>query len=284
MQYDLFGNVVQVAQSTRCSIREDGGGLVINTPYSPSFVEQLKAQVPATDRRWDAGNKAWVVAARHGQTVQQIILNCFREQVIVPVIHTAQVRQTRICEVRYLGGVKDRAGEHTALGLDAQGTWSFVFPESALRDFFGEAARPGSTGGSLYGTLGIKRTASQDDIKSAYRMMARQWHPDVCKEPDANQVFMRIQEAYQILSNENMRARYNAGLALEASLGSNKPNPSDLYRAPVRCGMVMCEGVENIGRFTVEKIHAWQEIARADGKILVVSWPYGADRPLEMWV
>lgn len=60
-----------------------------------------------------------------------------------------------------------------------------------------------------YEILGIPKNASTDDIKSAFRKLARQYHPDVSKEPDAEERFKEINEAYGILSDPQKRARYD---------------------------------------------------------------------------
>lgn len=60
-----------------------------------------------------------------------------------------------------------------------------------------------------YEILGVPRSASNDDLKSAFRKLARQYHPDVNKEPDAEERFKELNEAYAILSDENKRAAYD---------------------------------------------------------------------------
>jgi molecular chaperone DnaJ len=60
-----------------------------------------------------------------------------------------------------------------------------------------------------YEVLGVGRAASQDEIKRAYRRLARQYHPDVNKSPDAEDRFKEINEAYHALSDPDMRARYD---------------------------------------------------------------------------
>ena len=54
-----------------------------------------------------------------------------------------------------------------------------------------------------YRILGIKVDSSQDDIKSAYRLLAKKWHPDINKEPHAAEEFKKVQKAYDILINSN---------------------------------------------------------------------------------
>jgi len=60
-----------------------------------------------------------------------------------------------------------------------------------------------------YEVLGVQRTASKDEIKQAFRQLARQHHPDVSNAPDAEDKFKEINEAYQVLSDDNRRAAYD---------------------------------------------------------------------------
>jgi curved DNA-binding protein len=62
----------------------------------------------------------------------------------------------------------------------------------------------------FYDVLGVARQASPDDIQSAYRKLARTYHPDVNKDPTAEDRFKEISEAYDILSNPETRRRYDA--------------------------------------------------------------------------
>ncbi len=75
----------------------------------------------------------------------------------------------------------------------------------------------GGSGGSTrdmrfkdyYEVMGLGRSASQDEIKRAYRKLARKFHPDVSKEQDAEDRFKELQEAYEVLKDPEKRAAYD---------------------------------------------------------------------------
>ncbi|MFO7321201.1 MAG: molecular chaperone DnaJ [Chloroflexota bacterium] len=60
-----------------------------------------------------------------------------------------------------------------------------------------------------YEVLGVSRSASKAEIKSAFRRLAREYHPDVSQHPDAEARFKEINEAYEVLSDDEKRARYD---------------------------------------------------------------------------
>lgn len=60
-----------------------------------------------------------------------------------------------------------------------------------------------------YATLGVPRTATQDEVRRAYRLLARKHHPDVDKSSGATQRFQQITEAYEVLKNPETRQRYD---------------------------------------------------------------------------
>ncbi len=60
-----------------------------------------------------------------------------------------------------------------------------------------------------YGVLGVSKTATEKEVRAAFRRLARQHHPDVNKDPKAGERFKRINEAYQVLSDPQKRAKYD---------------------------------------------------------------------------
>lgn len=63
--------------------------------------------------------------------------------------------------------------------------------------------------GDYYEILGVSRDCGKDELKRAYRRLARQYHPDVNKEPGAEEKFKEINRAYEVLSEPETRARYD---------------------------------------------------------------------------
>lgn len=76
-----------------------------------------------------------------------------------------------------------------------------------------------------YETLGVKREATEAEIKSAYRKLARKYHPDVNKTKEAEEKFKEINEAYEVLGDKEKRQRYD-------SLGSNWQGGADYTPPP----------------------------------------------------
>merc|ERR1719233_1053975 len=96
-----------------------------------------------------------------------------------------------------------------------------------------------------YKTLGLGKDATPKDIKKAYRKLALKWHPDVCKEKNAEEKFKELAEAYEVLSDEKRRKEYDspepqsfftrssaAGPSRRTYTYSSQPfsNPFDLFK------------------------------------------------------
>ena len=68
---------------------------------------------------------------------------------------------------------------------------------------------------NYYDVLGISITASEIEIKAAYKSLLKIWHPDISTEPDAQEQMSYIIEAYEVLSEKDTREKYNAGLEMQ---------------------------------------------------------------------
>jgi curved DNA-binding protein len=91
-----------------------------------------------------------------------------------------------------------------------------------------------------YETLGVPRDASADDIKKAYRRLARKYHPDVSKEKNAEERFKEVSEAYETLNDTDKRAAYDR-------LGRHRPGEE--FRPPPGWADQFGQGFRGAGGF-----------------------------------
>lgn len=68
---------------------------------------------------------------------------------------------------------------------------------------------------TLYAALGVANDAHEDTLRKAYRTLVKRWHTDINPDPNAATEFALVRQAYEILSDEEQRQRYDAGLWLE---------------------------------------------------------------------
>jgi hypothetical protein len=271
------------------------GTIGFESPYDPGLVAALKAVIPYSDRKWDRGQKLWLVAPQYANALADLAEQYLGRRPTVPQVQVQAQTETRLLDVRYIGAAKERqGGQKTASGW-VNGGWNAIFPASVLKEWFAIDPDKPEEQTTLYGVLGVRQSVKVPDLKSAYRKAARQWHPDVCKEPGAEEQFKRINEAYQVLSDPLKRRKYDAGLTLAASITKNpqagglfgafsKAMSGNVWRPPLRCGYILCEGVEQLGRFVVSEILQWEDIVNNRGQTLVTSWQYGDDQFTERWV
>jgi curved DNA-binding protein len=105
-----------------------------------------------------------------------------------------------------------------------------------------------------YKILGVERNAGEDDIKKAYRKLARKYHPDVSKETDAKEKFQEVSEAYETLRDKEKRAAYDS-LGSGFRQGQDFRPPPDWYdrfgadRGEDLGGVDLSELFESLGAF-----------------------------------
>jgi hypothetical protein len=301
----------------RISLQQADGGLALDTPYDGTFLAEFKAKIPYSDRTWDAARKRWIIAHEKAPEICRLVEQYFGVTLEIPQAGPAAASELRVLRVEYVGRCKarkdgDPVSHWTASGY-CNNVWSLVFPEPVLRAWFQDdlddatpapTEKPRQPAGpqTLYRVLTVKQTATPDELKRAYRQLARQWHPDTCREADAHEQFIRIKHAYDVLSDAKSRRKYDAGLKLEASLVKPASDPfrpfgrpknmavqrhDDQtlgYRSPLRCGMLVVEGTARVGQFVVSKILRWDDVVRDDGKTMVSSWPAYGDTFEINWV
>lgn len=267
-----------------------GGELAFCTSYDAALIAEFKAKVPAEARRWEPTTKRWLVRADYGSVCAALAQSHLNITVAVPSSAGKPTPTVQLIKLEYLGRCKLReSGEASAYGWANDG-WTTIWPEPVLREWFeAEPQRPDERP-TYFAVLGVKQSASTDDVRAAYRRLAKQWHPDVAKEADAAEVFKSISNAYQVLTNDMMRRKYEAGLALEAAARQNErwqqttvPAGTE-YRAPLKCGYVLAEGINSLGRFVINRILQFEDITDGAGRTMTTSWAVGADHFETRWV
>jgi hypothetical protein len=279
-------------QKKEVSVTLDGGSYAFEFPYHPGAIQALKSRIPPSDRAWDPDAKVWRVAVSQGETLKRIAEEFFEKHISLPSPEKAKRQWYRkTLDVQYVGWTKVRTGSRSYASGWWNGGWNLIFPEKVLREFFFDDKTDPLQATNLFRALGLAQQATEQEIKSAYRRLARQWHPDVCPEAGADARFRQLQRAYEILSDPHLRARYEAGLAFAQM--SNKEKFGDTqqpagevegYRSPLRCGRITCVVTPQLGRYIVGKIEEWKDILDEKDRIMTSSWPPGGDHFRVDWV
>ncbi|KAJ4816430.1 Chaperone protein DnaJ [Rhynchospora pubera] len=137
-----------------------------------------------------------------------------------------------------------------------------------------------------YSTLGVSRSASVKEIKAAYRKLARQYHPDVNKQPGATEKFKEISTAYEVLSDEKKRALYDqygeAGVKSAVGGGAGAytaTNPFDLFEQFFGASMGGFSGMDQ-GSFRTRRRAMRGEDIRYDVMLEFSESIFGAEKEI----
>lgn len=109
------------------------------------------------------------------------------------------------------------------------------------KEEFGAIKDPENDIDGHYTVLGVKTDATQSDIKKAYRRLSLEVHPDVNKDSNAHEMFVRLKTAYEILGNSQKRSEYDAQcIEVPGSNANTSPNSKDDSLEPIRCSVCNC--------------------------------------------
>lgn len=149
--------------------------------------------------------------------------------------------------------------------------------------------RAASSSSDYYSTLGVPKSASVKDIKAAYRRLARQYHPDVNKQPGATEKFKEISAAYEVLSDDKKRALYDqygeAGVksSVGGSSGAYTTNPFDLFETFFGASMGGFSGMDQAGFRTTRRASVIKgEDIRYDMTLEFSEAVFGAEKDFEL--
>lgn len=271
----------------------EGNSFKLYTPYDPDFVERFRNEIPSSAKKYIANPYTgkfdhWLVSSQYADQVRKLCKEVYGyEPDRVGLIVKTQVAREYSVLLEYIGLPRDRGSEITASGWYNDG-WNLVFPLLVLEEWFNFKAATPKEDMTYYEILSIKTSISGAELKKAYRRAAKAWHPDVCREPDAKEMFQDIQAAYEILSDPQARRKYDACLIESRNLPPSRKRYEDKpgigWRPPVRCGQLKIEGIEMAGRITINKILSWDDIINLEGKTMVTSWDMTLETFRTEWV
>jgi hypothetical protein len=193
---------------------------------------------------------------------------------------------TDTVRVRYLAIAKHRRGGWSCAGLLGQPGvealkehWRLIVPVPVLLDWFGAQVSQPLESQGYYDLLMIDEQATRGAVKKAFYRLAKQWHPDVCKEPDADVHFAHISEAYEVLVDPAKRQKYNAIRAWKERQDEERqvtPRTWDVdmenYAPPLRSGDIQMEYYMS-GRWMIaDSITGWSDITDPYNGTYVSSW------------
>jgi hypothetical protein len=268
------------------SITADSGGLKVVTPYNAEFVNQLKMLIPATGRKWDNTQRCWYVTREHADTLKELVDRVYRTNCQIPTVIAEKAETFEVTfQADYVANCKGISGENSSASIHCNGAWNAKVPEKVLRVWFKQvdAGAPAS----LYGLLGVGQSAKPEEIKKAYKRAARQWHPDICREENAREMFEKCKQAFDVLNDPPSRNKYNAGLMFEqmaklSPQGRNYPSKYSNFTPMLRCGNLTVKAKRELGCLVVEEILAWEDITDLAGRTMVSFW--ADDTFSVMWV
>ena len=261
---------------SKVRIEQSGNDYAVITPFNAKFVAELKVSIPPGARSWDGEKRAWIVTQPFAEMAAQIVQEFYGEKPEIPELVKVEVETKYSFQLDYVGIPKERDGQagKTALGF-SKGQWRIVFDEDTLKGWFEQCQTERDLPATLFSVLLVSESASILEIKSAYRRLARQWHPDVCKEENGEAMFKKINEAYKVLSEPLLYKKYLAGLYLERSSKQERPRRdyySDTFIPPLRCGFLTVTGNVQVGRLKVSQILKWEDVQDEQGLTMVTSW------------
>jgi hypothetical protein len=262
------------------------------TKYNPDLVADMRLEIPNTAKAWHNGgrdDRYWTISADYFEKAKELSTRHGYEVVITGGTLNQLKPGSHTFDLDYMGLVRDRSdGTQTATGW-VNGYWNAVFKLDVLQEWFNFNAKP-NVAASLYEVLSLQQGLSgalfDKALKKAYRRYARTWHPDVCKEPEADEAFKRGQEAYERLSDPLFKAKYDAGLKFERDYPVEQGNwkgASIQWKPPVRCGKLTVLGLKVGDKYDIHKIVQWRDITNDRGETMISFWDISLDKFVTEW-
>lgn len=289
----------------RITIREHEGVYLINFAYDQRVVDLFKRHILPAHRSFKKDlNNGWLI---HPDAIETACLQfeaVYGGKITRPAPIQNPIKpdvRVEIFRVEYVGSCHQRMANpkgisgpyYSAYGAFSPKVWGVEFPEEVLKSFFGLSVNLNKQGiETFYQILLVQENCDFQSLKSAHRRLVRQWHPDLCKEPDANDRFRAIQEAYEILCDPIRRRKYDAGLFFERQNqgGDLAPDLNPFkdqwgYRSPLTSGLITVKGIQSsvMTRFLAHEILSWEDLKNDKDQVAVSSWKSGQETYQIIW-
>lgn len=255
----------------------------LKSAYNPIVTEEIK-RLPSWARAWNADAREWEIAPPLMPLLAARLTALTGQPLDAPPADAYRPPASVTIEALYVGKVKGEGEGAAAHVMTLSRQWRAALWGPAVYRWFGATPASANTPATLYELIGASPDASAAELANAIKRQLRQWHPDVCREPDAAERTRQLLEARAILLDPAQRARYDAGLEAARLAGVRATASGDEYRSPLRSGRITGLGYKIVDRWVVHEIRHWDDLVDDRGRVAVVSWPNGADAPVVTWV
>lgn len=298
------------------------GVIELRTPYDRQFLDALKSQIDEYARRWDAANKVWRFDDSQMLTLEAL---CEKHFGVKPTKSGLSAPNFQMGD-RVLAEYVGRSTGGKPARVFVAGEFSFLLTEQAIRQYFhlaNQTPQPQPVGATStvtpapqrtipdnpYDLLVVTTTATTAEIEQAYRRMARQWHPDVCHEPDAADWFHAITAAKQQLLDSSLRRQLDGALRMKSLLGAQikavkttTPTPTRTepakwsadwltqnantpsFAPPLRCGWITPAAFTCGAYVKINQIKLWADDIDTQGRTRVAYWDQTSKTIRTDWV
>lgn len=251
--------------------------------YNPTITEEIK-RLPAWGRGWNRDERQWEVAPPLMPLLVERLRALTGMALDAPPAEAYHPPVSVTLEALYVGRVKGEGELAAANVMTLSRQWMAALWGPAVLRWFGATPASANTPATLYELIGASPDASAAELTNAIKRQLRQWHPDVCREPDAAERTRQLLEARAILLDPVQRSRYDAGLEAARLAGMRRQSAGGEFRPPLRSGRITGTGYKVVDRWIIASIRSWDDLVDDRGRTAVVSWPAGAEDPVVVWV
>jgi hypothetical protein len=293
-----------MAEWTNYELRDGGDGRIeVRAPYNNSANYAFRDLAPYWKCEFVWGIKVRMCWPELLPGLLEIGRDYYNTEVEPPIMTSKpQLGLTGTVELHYVGGrklhqsyyIKEKNDYHS--GANQDGKYHVIFPHELLRLYMDPlAAHINSTlSDDPYAVLGVQNTATDQELKKAYRMQSRSWHPDLNPgDRNAHQLMININHAWELLGNPDRRKRYDMGQLLASSARRNQGSDhefsmlfadSDSWIPPRRNGIVTVK-YDKWGKFwIVNEILGWEYITNSQGQIMVSAYNWDDGEIVREWI